>query len=46
MPTGRQVLAILLAHPGVPQVVIRIGTAPDKEAEAPPALVDILTSRR
>ncbi|MEV4237756.1 MULTISPECIES: Acg family FMN-binding oxidoreductase [unclassified Nocardia] len=49
LPTGRKALASLLPHPGVPQVVIRIGTAPDDEAETPPTprrpLADILTMR-
>ncbi|MEV5837583.1 hypothetical protein [Nocardia sp. NPDC052112] len=46
---GRKVLAGLIAHPGVPQVLIRIGTAPD-EPEAPPTprrpLLDMFTVRR
>ncbi|MEU0504308.1 hypothetical protein [Nocardia sp. NPDC005998] len=50
LPTGRRVLASLLAYPGVPQVVIRIGTAPDNEPDIPPSprrpLVEILSIRR
>ncbi|WP_406230375.1 Acg family FMN-binding oxidoreductase [Nocardia sp. NBC_01009] len=47
--TGRKVMAGLIAHPSVPQVLIRIGTAPD-EPEPPPTprrpLLDMFTIRR
>jgi nitroreductase len=47
---GRKVLASLIAHPGVPQVLIRIGTHPPDEQESPPTprrpLVDMFTVRR
>ncbi|MFC9439606.1 Acg family FMN-binding oxidoreductase [Nocardia sp. NPDC057030] len=35
LPTARKIIASLLRHPVVPQVVIRVGSAPD--GEAPPA---------
>ncbi|MFI6773087.1 Acg family FMN-binding oxidoreductase [Nocardia sp. NPDC050412] len=47
MPSARKIIAGMLAHPGIPQVMIRVGTAPDDEPETPPAprrpLTDILT---
>ncbi|WP_227999574.1 Acg family FMN-binding oxidoreductase [Nocardia australiensis] len=47
MPSARMIIASMLPHPGVPQVVIRVGTAPDGEPENPPTprrpLTDILT---
>ncbi|MEV6339364.1 hypothetical protein AB0M12_32185 [Nocardia vinacea] len=47
IPTGRKAIAGMLPHPGIPQVVIRVGTAPDDEPETPPTprrpLTDILT---
>ncbi|MFX0577889.1 Acg family FMN-binding oxidoreductase [Nocardia nepalensis] len=49
MPSGRKVIAGMLPHPGIPQVVIRVGTAPDDEPETPPTprrpLTDILTMK-
>jgi nitroreductase len=48
-PAGRRTLAALLPHQAVPQVVIRIGTAPADEPPLPPTprrpLADILTIR-
>ncbi|WP_062987832.1 Acg family FMN-binding oxidoreductase [Nocardia anaemiae] len=50
MPSARMVIAGMLPHPGTPQVVIRVGTAPDDEPETPPTprrpLADILTIRQ
>lgn len=49
MPSGRKVIAGMLPHPGIPQVVIRVGTAPNDEPQAPPTprrpLTDILTMK-
>ncbi|MFF3567737.1 Acg family FMN-binding oxidoreductase [Nocardia jiangxiensis] len=35
LPAGRQVVAALLPHPASPQVIIRIGTAPDTQPQQP-----------
>ncbi|MFI6365647.1 Acg family FMN-binding oxidoreductase [Nocardia sp. NPDC050630] len=47
MPSARMVIASMLAHPGIPQVVIRVGTAPEDAPETAPTprrpLADILT---
>ncbi|MFC9659984.1 Acg family FMN-binding oxidoreductase [Nocardia sp. NPDC127606] len=46
LSAGRRLLSSLIAHPGIPQVVIRIGTAPDDQQPPPTPrrpLVDILT---
>jgi len=47
MLSGRKAIAGMLPHPGIPQVVIRVGTAPDDEPQTPPTprrpLTDILT---
>ncbi|MEV5837605.1 hypothetical protein [Nocardia sp. NPDC052112] len=49
MPSSRKLIAGMLPHPGIPQVVIRVGSVPDDELEAAPTprrpLVDILTTR-
>ncbi|WP_433716022.1 Acg family FMN-binding oxidoreductase [Nocardia sp. CA-084685] len=48
MPSAREIIESMLPRPGIPQVVIRVGTAPD-EPETPPTprrpLTDILTIR-
>jgi nitroreductase len=49
LPTGRRALAALLPHPGVPQAVIRIGSAPEEPAPTPTPrrpLADVLEIRR
>ncbi|MFQ6399156.1 Acg family FMN-binding oxidoreductase [Nocardia sp. KC 131] len=50
LPAGRSALTELIPHPGFPQVVIRVGSAPDDEQEVPPSprrpLSDILTIQR
>ncbi|MFF0633313.1 Acg family FMN-binding oxidoreductase [Nocardia sp. NPDC004151] len=48
LPPGRDLLASLIGGPGIPQAVIRIGSAPPDEAAAPPLtprrpVTDILT---
>lgn len=47
MPSARKIIANMLPHPGIPQVIVRVGTAPADEPEAPPTprrpLPDILT---
>ncbi|MGW3542198.1 Acg family FMN-binding oxidoreductase [Nocardia niigatensis] len=47
LPTGRTILTNLLGHPGTPQIVVRIGTAPAGEPPAPMTprrpLADIFT---
>ncbi|MFI7665591.1 Acg family FMN-binding oxidoreductase [Nocardia sp. NPDC049526] len=47
VPSVRKVIAGMLPHPGIPQVVIRVGSAPDDESETAPTprrpLTDILT---
>ncbi|MEV6140552.1 hypothetical protein AB0L63_31840 [Nocardia sp. NPDC051990] len=47
--SARKVIANMLPHPGIPQVVIRIGTIPDDEPDFPPTprrpLTDILTMK-
>ncbi|QBS39308.1 hypothetical protein [Nocardia sp. CS682] len=49
VPAGRRLLAGLTAYDGLPQVVVRIGTAPD-DHEPPPTprrpLTDVFTTRR
>ncbi|MFC9962658.1 Acg family FMN-binding oxidoreductase [Nocardia ignorata] len=45
---GRRLLAALISHPGVPQIVVRIGTAPDDRRPPPTPrrpLVDVLTEK-
>ncbi|WP_051023378.1 Acg family FMN-binding oxidoreductase [Nocardia pneumoniae] len=47
LPTGRNLLTNLIARPGTPQVVIRVGTAPEDSEMIPPTprrpLTDIFT---
>ncbi|MFI1235891.1 Acg family FMN-binding oxidoreductase [Nocardia salmonicida] len=46
--SGRRLLSSLIGHPGIPQVVVRIGTAPDEQRpESTPRrpLADVLTVR-
>ncbi|MEV5834865.1 hypothetical protein [Nocardia sp. NPDC052112] len=49
IPAARKVIANMLPHPGIPQVLIRVGTVPDGEPEFPPTsrrpLSDILTMK-
>ncbi len=49
MPSARKIIANMLPHPGIPQVLIRIGTAPDDEVGLPPTprrpLTDVLTMK-
>ncbi|MEV4127006.1 hypothetical protein [Nocardia sp. NPDC049707] len=48
-PSARKVIASMLPHSGIPQVVIRVGTTPDDEPDLPPTprrpLTDILTMK-
>ncbi|MFE5474162.1 Acg family FMN-binding oxidoreductase [Nocardia sp. NPDC056541] len=46
LTAGRRLLSSLIGHPGIPQVVIRIGTAPDDQQPPPTprrSLAEILT---
>ncbi|WP_062992197.1 Acg family FMN-binding oxidoreductase [Nocardia anaemiae] len=49
IPSARKIIANMLPHPGIPQVIVRVGTAPDDEPAPPPTprrpLSDILTMR-
>ncbi|WP_433520196.1 Acg family FMN-binding oxidoreductase [Nocardia pseudovaccinii] len=49
MPSARKIIAAMLPHPGIPQVIIRVGTVPDDEPETAPTprrpLTDFLTMR-
>ncbi|WP_433623781.1 Acg family FMN-binding oxidoreductase [Nocardia sp. CA-120079] len=47
LPSARTAIATMLAHPAIPQVLIRVGTTPENTPEPPPTprrpLPDILT---